>query len=224
MFLPSPINRNAVLYSQQALLQRHAPLPLNRTPPVKIHVGARQRGAEGAGLDRRVMESQRDLREALESLEDRVAPLLTNPTLDNFDGFLTVRLLDGGGERPRTRLDKPEEEYTWPCKARQPCRLVVQFTKVPAGGAAVWENRIFITAGNDTPHVTFDVVVESDDIGGFPKRDSITFNSKFPSPSMGFEFETPEEVGTHDIFVEVVQSNRLIQVVRTSVTISATAE
>jgi GAF domain-containing protein len=164
--------------------------------------------------------------EPIERIERAIEPfrLLTTATLDNFDGLVTVRICDSDGKDLATQLTvedgDPSNVTEIPVASpEQSCQAIVRFETSPRDLSSVFQKRLLIRDGNPAETVSFDVVLDSNRIEFTPDHATTTLKSNSGSSSLSFAFKAPQEPGKDDILVEVSQKNRLVQVMRASMTI-----
>jgi hypothetical protein len=154
----------------------------------------------------------------------------TNPRLDNFEGIISVRVrIAGGNDLPigHYNLRDPGDGQGVPIEVEGVLlppssngEVIVRFERPEDAVQNSFYDRIAITSGNPRKTVTFDVGVDSRSITFAPNRASSTFWANSRSPHLSFAFKTPTRPGKHDLFVEVSQKNRLIQVVPVSIVVA----
>jgi hypothetical protein len=110
--------------------------------------------------------------------------------------------------------------------AGQSCETRVQFAAVGHGRAEGKEDaseycaRVEIKTGYDVRTVTFDVGIDSRNITFSERQHTVTFEAQAGSSPLIFGFTAPQKPGQHDVFIEVSQKNRLIQVIPISIIIA----
>src|SRR5215469_10765247 len=187
----------------------------------KIEAIGRTPGPRQADIARAIERIER-IERAVEPI-DRLSRLLSNPTLDNFDGRITVRIRDSRGvELPTEHIVEEEDaaDPTTTCVAalEEVCEAIVGFETAERDSSSIFQKRLLIRDGNPAESVTFDVVLDSNSIEFTPDHATVTLKSKSDASALSFTFKAPQEPGKHDILVEVGQKNRLVQVMRVSVT------
>jgi hypothetical protein len=156
---------------------------------------------------------------ALHSIQDLIGRLQTSPILDNFDGAVAIRLRNNqGGDLALTTVDG---EIVPSAPTSESCRAFVIFEARADKGDCVFQRRILINDGKDSPLVTFQVALDSETITFEPPGAQGTFQPAHEILSLEFLFKAPEKIGRHDIFVEVTQKNRLVQVVPAALMVKA---
>ena len=123
-------------------------------------------------------------------------------TLDNYKGYLCMALEDAKGYqimfKEATVLDA-DSFY----------KLVLWFQPEKPDQLA---EKVEITGGNDSIKTEFTVAPNSDSFSLRPYRASISFDVTKQSPKEEFEFHTPKTADVYELWVEVSQKNRVIQV------------
>jgi len=162
-------------------------------------------------------EGQAELLRAVDRLGDRIASLQVNPTLDNFDGTVGVRLLAVGG------ADLPQVVRGGRALPRaatgQVCHAIVAFRGGGSLGGQAFEGRVLVSGGREAEQVTFEVALDGEAIAFTPRGEATTFRPAKDTPRLDFVFTAPAEPGRYDIFVEVTQKNRLVQVVPAAIVV-----
>lgn len=85
-----------------------------------------------------------------------------------------------------------------------------------ADSAGGLHERLRIRDGNEANRVSFDVAVDSTSVEFVKDRSSNAFEPRSSPLPLVFAFVAPEEEGSHKLFIEVSQKNRLVQVVPAS--------
>lgn len=157
-------------------------------------------------------ESRGELAQAVNRLEDRIERLQMNPTLDNFDGIVAVRLCDAShNDLP---LFHGEERAIPHAAPGQSCLAIVGFETEIAENTYPFCSRVVIKDGKPSNTVSFDVALDSEIITFEPRGARFTFSSSASERfDRAFAFVAPLQAGREDIFIEVTQKNRLVQVV-----------
>ena len=129
-----------------------------------------------------------------EILED----LVRGPVLDNFEGYVCARINQNGsgGEISVWVQSEPPE-------------------------AEILSNEIHIRDGQDSPEVTFEIQIESEDLRCIRRRATLVAKPGERSEEQRFPFGEPVISGPQDIWVQVFQKNRLIQVLSAKVALVA---
>jgi hypothetical protein len=201
---------------------------------VGISAPAIMRWARAAVVD--IYGEEPEVLRAIQRLEDRFERALSEPTLDNFDGTVWIRLLDEAGV---TLLRVSDQDYTAPpnlvgqagadesptprgetlptqpfyvAHAGQRCRLEVRFVpeQPPDKKMGDLYQELRIRRGTPSEEVTFDVALDSLTVDLLKDRLSCTFHPKSSTLPLVFDFVAPEKEGEHQLFVEVSQKNRLL--------------
>jgi hypothetical protein len=165
-------------------------------------------------------------------LDDRLARLQINPVLDNFTGFISVHVRTAGdGNLPVEECKVPAhyDDATLVTvngvrvSPAQNYEIAVQFVVNEETDVIGYLDPINIQTGNVTEIVTFDVVLVYKDITFSHSRASSTFRAKSGSEPLTFVFEAPQGTGNYELFIEVLQKNRLLQVVPVSIIVATDA-
>jgi hypothetical protein len=164
-----------------------------------------------------------DLIRTVASIDDRLAKLQNSPLLDNFDGLVQVKLQSDGAT-------VPIQEYAIPDFSSEDHEVTIVGAQLVSGRSYVatvqfdprnmrhdmpvdaFLERIRIDTGNNAELVTFDVSIDAKQIIFSPTRSSCTFDPNRVPDTMPFSF-VPESVGRFELFFEIMQKNRLIEVV-----------
>jgi hypothetical protein len=145
-------------------------------------------------------------------LTERIEELILGQDLQNYEGFLCVAVADADGhpcaleEAGGVRLS-PGQEY---------CISVRFQPKKPTDTIA---ESVVIRDGVNAPEVVFDVFLDSEGIELSSHDDSLAFCPGEQSRLARFPFSTPNEIGEHEVWVQVFQRTRLIQSVRVSISV-----
>jgi hypothetical protein len=169
------------------------------------------------GLQRQLQRNENALAERLEkSVSNQIESLLSEPTLDNFQGTCCVMILNGEGVEMSSH-----EDGVLVVSPGQSLQLSVQFhpgLSEPSSGYTAMP--ISIRDGHNAEQVIFEVSLDSDTV---PLPDTIgrfvTASPRAPSTPLLFELVAPEQSGLHTIWVSVFQKNKLIQVVSVPISI-----
>jgi len=152
---------------------------------------SRDRRKAASAASGEVLENRQVVREMLEAEFEK---LVRGPVLDNFEGFVCARINQSGASGEIAvwvQADTPEPE--------------------------VLSDAIHIHDGQDSPAVTFEIQVESEDLRCLRRRDSLVVEPGKTSRQLTFPFDRPLVPGSQDIWVQVFQKNRLIQVLSAKV-------
>lgn len=144
----------------------------------------------------------------------RVATALGVATLTNYNGYLCVSTRD-----PATGSPVKARENILGLKPRAVYDLVVWFqSHRPEEDLSA---AIRVTGGNDAKIVEFDVTPDSEAVTVRPRQETISFPHNADSPLGTFSFQSPESSGAFEIWIEVIQKNRLIHVMATKFEVKA---
>jgi GAF domain-containing protein len=168
---------------------------------------------------------QAEIARAIERIDNRLDRLLTSPTLDNFVGNIVLHICDSdGNELPTEQIledvDSSDVTATFVTAPEQWCQVIVRFEttdRVPASSG--FQKPLIIKDGDSVERVTFEVMLDSNNITFAPDHSTIALKSHSDSSSLMFTFKSPQEAGKHDFLVEIGQKNRLIKIIPLSVTI-----
>ncbi|MFC2043458.1 hypothetical protein ACFLUA_04840 [Chloroflexota bacterium] len=127
-------------------------------------------------------------------------------TFDNYNGFICLSIMDT--ENEEIELSKDGELIL---RANGYYELVVWFQ--PDEPEQEPYEEISITEGMDTQKVEFQLISDSDGVKVLPQRKTITFVPEEPSSQVVFQFRTPEVAELYEIWIQVLQKNRLIEVI-----------
>lgn len=129
-----------------------------------------------------------------EILED----LVRGPVLDNFEGFVCARIRQDGSSG---------EISVW--------------VQADSPGPEILSDAIHIRDGQDSPEVTFDIQVESEDLHCLRRRASLVAEPGKRSRVLTFPLDQPLVPEGQDVWIQVFQKNRLIQVLSAQVKLVA---
>ena len=133
-----------------------------------------------------------------EILEAEFEKLIRGPVLDNFEGFVCARIEQDGSSGK-----------------------VTVWIQADPPGPDVLSNTIQVRDGQDSPEVTFEVQVESEDLRCLRRRASLVAEPGKRSRALAFPFDEPLTSGSQDVWVQIFQKNRLIQVLSAKVKLTA---
>ena len=143
-----------------------------------------------------------------EDLRRAIGEVLRGPMLDKFNGFVTAQFTDKQGN------PLPVDGSKVQAKVERPYKLVVSIqTAKPSEGKK--SGRIDISEGNDEEEVSFLIVWDSGTLEADKEELAISIApTRETSVERDFDFITPETVRTHEVYIQVYQSNRFIQAVK----------
>jgi hypothetical protein len=146
-----------------------------------------------------------------DEVELRLKKVLAGPSLANFEGAVSVRALREGNALPLA------DKRLFRTLAGQPFSLAVRFH--PSGeatGQAVTGN-IRISGGEDTSEVLFQLQLESDTLEFAPRVAALSAKPGAISEQVEFTAKSPLPGGSHSVWLQVYQQNRLVQTVEVCV-------
>jgi hypothetical protein len=147
-------------------------------------------------------------------IDEVVENLAGEPTLDNFQGTVLTNIFDLSGDKL-----SPSAEGDLKVLPKQP--LLLNVSLCPSYTEKNEDNTtqsISIKNGNSVKDVTFEVSLDSETVNlSNTSRKSLTIHldPKSESPSLSFNLNAPDQKGRHEIWVEIFQKNKLIQVLTT---------
>jgi hypothetical protein len=147
-----------------------------------------------------------------EVVSDEIKSLLLGPVLDNYEGFVCAEFTVQG-----TRIDDNSEKNLPIFKKGQDGCLVVWLQ--PGMPEDVVADPVDILDGQDSGEATYQVKLESDTVGFKLSNQTVTVRNGESSTREEFSFIAPEESGEHSILIQVLQKNRLIQILRMQILI-----
>jgi hypothetical protein len=152
--------------------------------------------------------------ETLASAVAAVRSSLARPSLINYDGFLSVRVLDPKGE------PVPDDgEGAVALRPEAPYRLEVTIDLAPMVGAR--NARVSIQQGEVAEVVPFGVELDSDRVAlRAPGRD-VQVNARGGEQRLEFPLTVGEGMGDASVWVRVAQHGRLIQLVEVELEVGA---
>jgi hypothetical protein len=166
----------------------------------------------------KLLQTQSQVFQTIADVNEKLSTLSLHPNLDNFEGFVTVRACDINGNT--IAHEKPEfSENDLPALngvilyPRQIVKLLVGIKRSENHDESAVSQRILITDGKAADTVTFDIRPDARGIQFTPARKFLTIQQDGKPTIVEFTFEAPTIPGSYDIFVAVLQKNRLIQVV-----------
>ena len=119
-------------------------------------------------------------------LESELNRIVRGPVLDNYEGYVCARVAS-------------DEIVVW----LQPDR--------PVTGEVV-ADAVHIRDGEDSPEAVFDFALESEDLRCRRHRAAVSVRPGQPSAELRFPYEAPDAPQPAEAWVQVLQKNRLIQV------------
>jgi hypothetical protein len=149
-------------------------------------------------------------RKDVEQRLDRIGAALGVATVDNYRGFICLTINDVEG----TEINRSsEEDYHLLCGRQY--SLTVWFQ--PDDPPEIVSAKIEVTGGTDVSNVEFSLSADSEPMKLNPRNNAVSFGVSGRSPDTMFKFTAPESDGRGEVWVQVLQKNRLLEVV--SVTI-----
>ncbi len=148
---------------------------------------------------------------------DRIATALGVATLDNYHGYICLSLRDEQGKDVSLT-----EENTLLISAGQSHELDAWFQPNKPDG--ITANEIRVAGGSDTRTVEFNLTPDSDSMSLQPRHETVSFGVVDHSPTVRFKFRAPETEDTGELWLNVTQKNRLVQVVPVTFHVQKKAE
>src|SRR5262249_10651921 len=84
----------------------------------------------------------------------------------------------------------------------------------PERPAGIPAESVTIRDGQDAPEAVFEVALDSDALSFRPRRQSVSVRLGEASPPLRFPCAVPKQPAEYEVWVQVFQSNDLIQVLR----------
>ena len=135
------------------------------------------------------------------SVTEEIKSIIFGPILDNYRGYVCAKLLCQGQDVSRTNRV---------VRCGETCELEVWFQSEEP--LEVVTDSVDILDGQDSPLVRFDVRIDSNTVRLSAASHSFDAQPNESTDRHMFRFWAPEDLGKHEIWVEVYQKNRLIQV------------
>ncbi|NKM69368.1 hypothetical protein [Rhizobium laguerreae] len=167
-----------------------------------------------------VLKSQSAIADTVSQIHSQIEQIQGNVILDPFEGALIVRISDANGS------DIIFGEYTVPVELSEDTvtvqgakllpektydlRVTLDREAVTATNAAF--ERVTTGTGSEAVAIVFDVRLTGRDIRFTPKAQSITIVAGEKSGTFISRFQAPRIPGRYDIFAELYQKHRLVQV------------
>jgi hypothetical protein len=136
---------------------------------------------------------------------DRIGAALGVATLDNYRGSVCLAIQDIDGNE----ISRDSEE-TYQLTNGRPYSLKIWFQ--PDDPTDVVNAKIDVSGGADVSNVEFSLSADSDLVKLNPRNNTVSFGVSGRSPDAMFEFMAPASDGRGEIWVEVLQKNRLLRV------------
>ncbi|MFM9700075.1 hypothetical protein [Streptomyces europaeiscabiei] len=224
----------------EALARRLTPGRLGKKDLGRLAQEIAQHTSKSVGerLGRQVADLQessaQELRQALrEGIEESVI----GPPLANFTGYFALQLEAGHGHAADGAADtRPTggaaHGTTVVASAGQRLGLVLFVVRDPrARGAASTQQTapdrqffalepVCVEGGRDEPTVHFEAIVDSRTLTPSPQRQSLRTQKEAQTV---FRFQLPDEEGLHEVWFQLYQSGRLLQVIAVSIAVRAAA-
>jgi hypothetical protein len=166
----------------------------------------------------------------VKQIHGQIEQIQGNVTLDPFDGAIIVTVHEPNGlplsyGNYEIAGELPEETVTITGPKLSPgnpyeLRVTIDKEATTAGHAAF--ERVVTGKGNQNTTVTFEIGINSRDIRFTPKGETLTVEPQANSASFVSSFVAPSSAGRHDIFAEVYQKSRLVQVATVPAVIETT--
>lgn len=147
----------------------------------------------------------------------QIKNLLTGPVLDNYQGFVCALIT--GDDSHEVGLN---DRGTPVVEADTPYRIVVWLH--PDRGSSKFAEQIDIHNGQDSDVVNFEIALDCDTVKFSPRHQPVDAAPEEESRRISFDFTAPKSAGTHNIWVQVLQKNRLIQVVQLAMEVKQKGE
>lgn len=189
-------------------------------------VAERAAGPVGEELHRRLEQAQRQLAGGLnDSVRSAVDKAFSSPALTNFTGYLALELQRSSEEDPFVTADGGtiraglgHELALDMSVVRHPNGArVSSLSRSPDNSFLILEP-VVIEGGRDAPSTPFDLVADCSTLTPLPRRNSLAVREKGGTP---FRFKLPEDEGKHEVWFQLYQAGRLIQVISVVVEVEA---
>jgi hypothetical protein len=181
---------------------------------------------------RAVLKSQSAIADTVSQIHNQIEQFQGKVTLDPFEGAVIVRVTEVGGWDIRLK------EYSVPAELSGDTVTVHGAKLAPEGAyelhvkldrdatsqADVALERFATGSGSKAVTVAFDVALNCRDIRFTPKAETVTIDAGAREASFASRFQAPSAPGRYDIFAEVYQKNRLVQVALLPVVIESAAQ
>jgi hypothetical protein len=146
-----------------------------------------------------------------EQIEQSIAEAVHGPPLSNFVCYFAVEALHSGRTTAETIISSPGQN------------LSLVASVVRDGGARQREpgrpeflasESVIIENGSDDPTASFDVVADSPALRVSPSRAGLVVTD---SDQADFQLQMPESPGTHEIWFQLFQGGRVVQVLTVAI-------
>ncbi|MGY4386712.1 DUF2339 domain-containing protein [Streptomyces virginiae] len=232
--------RQVLRDEHEALARRLTPGRLGKKDLGRLAEEVAQHTSKSVGerLGRQVADLQessaQELRQALrEGIEESVI----GPPLANFTGYFALQLEAGHGEAADGAADTQPtggaaHGTTVVASAGQRLGLVLFVVRDSrARGAASTQQTapelqffalepVHVEGGRDEPTVDFEAIVDSRTLTPRPQRQTLRTQKEAQTV---FRFQMPDEEGCHEVWFQLYQSGRLLQVIAVSIAVRAAA-
>jgi hypothetical protein len=136
----------------------------------------------------------------------RIGTTLGITTLNNYQGYVCHSLQSKEGEVAPIASDgtpklRPGEKY----------QLIVWFQPYPSKDSS--SDEIKVEGGTDARTVEFLLSADSEKVDVRPRQIPIIVSLKDRSPDVKFDFDAPKDFGTFEVWIEITQKNRFIDIV-----------
>ena len=169
-----------------------------------------------------VLKTQSAIASTVAQIHNQIEQIQGNVTLDPFDGAVIVRVRGPNGEIILFGEHSVPADFGEPNEIvkvlgakllpGQPYELSVTLERQAIAAANAAFERVTTGTESEPVTVTFDVHLNARDISFTPKAEAITIESRSRSAAFASRFLAPSVPGRYDIFAEVSQKNRLVQV------------
>lgn len=138
-----------------------------------------------------------------------VERVIAGPKLDNYSGYLCAVIQSAGDSR---QLDSSNKNEAFPSEA-----LVLDVWLDAAKPESGLCDQVRIIDGEQSPTVKFRLRPDSDAMSFQPSVQDLDVGPQKPSQKIRFTFSAPAESGEYTAWLQLLQKNRLIQVLPVSV-------
>ncbi|AVZ71058.1 hypothetical protein SLUN_01115 [Streptomyces lunaelactis] len=224
----------------EALAQRLTPGRLGKKDLGRLAQEVAQHTSKSVGerLGRQVADLQESsVQELRQALREGIEESVIGPPLANFTGYFALQLDTGHGHAADGAADtRPTGGAAYGtavvASPGQRFGLVLFVVRDPrARGAASTQQTapdrqffalepVHVEGGRDVPTVDFEAMVDSPTLTPSPQRQTLRTQKEAQTV---FRFQMPDEEGRHEVWFQLYQSGRLLQVIAVSIAVRAAA-
>ncbi|MFE2560350.1 hypothetical protein ACFXGT_30890 [Streptomyces sp. NPDC059352] len=224
----------------EALAQRLTPGRLGKKDLGRLAQEVAQHTSKSVGerLERQVAHLQEGSTQGLRQvLREGIEESVIGPPLANFTGYFALQLADGhkpaaDGAADTRPTGGAAHGTTVVASPGYRLGLVLFVVRDPrARGAASTQQTapdrqffalepVHVEGGRDVPTVDFEAMVDSPTLTPSPRRQTLRTQKEAQTV---FRFQMPDEEGSHEVWFQLYQSGRLIQVIAVSIAVRTAA-